>query len=216
MLQLLTLSFALFGVAFLVTGVRALRRRPIGLRAHLGGRLFRSALGCASGVVLLGAAALCATIALGVQGYQALTHEQVAVFVDVAPTGPQSFEAAFQFPDGRLARFRLLGDEIYVDAHILKWKPIANLLGLHTAYELDRVSGRYANLRDERIRPRSVHSLAAAKPVDVFDLHRRFPPFSLLVDTEYGSATFIIADRPARYEVRVSSTGLLVRRRSEL
>ena len=57
MLQLLALSFALFGVAFLVTGVRALRRRPIGLRAHLGGRLFRSALGCASGVVLLGAAA---------------------------------------------------------------------------------------------------------------------------------------------------------------
>ncbi len=216
MLQLLALSFALFGVVLVAIGVRALRRRPIGVRARLGSRLFRSAVGCVSGVVLLGTAALCSTIALGVQGYRALTHEQVAVFVDVAPTGPQSFEAAFQFPDGRRARFRLLGDEIYVDAHILKWKPIANLLGLHTAYELDRVAGRYANLRDERLRPRSVHSLAEPKPVDVFDLHRRFPPFSLLVDTEYGSATFIVADRPARYEVRVSTTGLLVRRRSKL
>ncbi len=216
MLHMLALSFTLLGVVFLTVGVRALRRRPIGLRARLGGRLFRSAVGCALGLVLLGAAALCSTIAVGVQGYRALTHEQVAVFVDVAPTGPQSFEAAFRFPDGRRARFRLLGDEIYVDAHILKWKPIANFLGLRTAYELDRVAGRYATLRDERLRPRSVHSLAAAKPVDVFDLHRRFPPFSLLVDTEYGSATFIVADRPASYEVRVSSTGLLVRRRSDL
>ncbi len=216
MLQLMALSAALFGVVLLAIGMRAFRRRPIGVRARLGGRLFRSAVGCISGVALLVTAALCSTIALGVQGYRALTHEHVAVFVDVAPTGPQSFEAVFQFPDGRRARFRLLGDEVYVDAHILKWRPIANLLGLHTAYELDRVSGRYASLRDERLRPRSVHSLAAAKPVDVFDLHRRFPPFSLLVDTEYGSATFIVADRPARYEVRVSTTGLLVRRRSEL
>ena len=206
MLQTLALSFAVLGAALVMLGVRALRRR----------RLFGSAISCAFGVALLLTAALCSTIALGTQGYRALTHEQLVAFVDVAPTGPQSFEAAFRFPDGRRARFRLLGDELYVDAHILKWRPIANLLGLHTAYELDRVAGRYASLRDERLRPRAVHSLAAAKPVDMFDLRRRFPPFSLLVDAEYGSATFIVADRPASYEVRVSTTGLLIRRRAKL
>ena len=203
---MLALAFALSGAVLLMLGLRALWR----------GSLFGSAFRCTFGVVLLLGAALFSTIFLGIQGYQALIHEQVAVLVDVAPTGPQSFEAAFRFPDGRRARFRLLGDELYVDAHILKWRPIANLLGLHTAYELDRVAGRYASLQDERLRPRSVYSLASAKPVDMFDLRRRFPPFSLLVDAEYGSATFVIADRPASYEVRVSTTGLLIRRRWKL
>jgi hypothetical protein len=34
---------------------------------------------------------------------------------------------------------------------------------------------------------------------------------SLLVDAEYGSATFIEVRSPAVFEVRVSTTGLLVR-----
>jgi hypothetical protein len=34
---------------------------------------------------------------------------------------------------------------------------------------------------------------------------------SLLVDAEYGSATFIDVQSPAVFEVRVSTTGLLVR-----
>ena len=32
-----------------------------------------------------------------------------------------------------------------------------------------------------------------------------------LVDAEYGSATFVAATRPATFEVRVSTTGLLAR-----
>jgi hypothetical protein len=86
------------------------------------------------------------------------------------------------------------------------------VLGLHTAYELDRVAGRYATLEDEQERPRSVFSLAADKPVDMFHLRRRFWLFRPVLDTEYGSATFVPADRPATYELRVSTTGLLIRR----
>src|SRR6267378_2754935 len=38
-----------------------------------------------------------------------------------------------------MATYPISGDEIYVDARILKWHALANLLGLSTAYELDRV-----------------------------------------------------------------------------
>ncbi len=106
---------------------------------------------------------------------------------------------------------RLAGDELYVDAQILKWTPLANLLGLHTAYDLDRVAGRYRGLDDERERPRTVFSLARERRFDLFELRRRLPGLSLLVDAEYGSATFLVADRPASYELRVSTTGLLIR-----
>jgi hypothetical protein len=47
--------------------------------------------------------------------------------------------------------------------------------------------------------------------VDAFALRRRYAWLAPLVDAEYGSATFIAATYPARYQVRVSTTGLLVR-----
>ena len=47
--------------------------------------------------------------------------------------------------------------------------------------------------------------------VDLFDLRRSHTWLDFLVDAEYGSATFIDVQSPALFEVRVSTTGLLVR-----
>ena len=44
-----------------------------------------------------------------------------------------------------------------------------------------------------------------------FSLARRFRLLRPLVDAEYGSAAFVAATRPVEYEVRVSTTGLLMR-----
>ena len=101
----------------------------------------------------------------------------------------------------------------YVDAHVLKWRPIGTLLGLETVYELDRISGRYQSLTDEQTQERTVYSLAANKPFDAFDLARRYWVLRPFVDAEYGSATFIgaTARGGSTYELRVSTTGLLVR-----
>src|SRR5467141_3261981 len=91
------------------------------------------------GALLLCLAALGATIAAGIQGYRALTYEEVAATVKTEPVGPQRFRATIVLPDQRLAMYELAGDAFYVDAHILKWHSLANLLGVRTAYELDRV-----------------------------------------------------------------------------
>ena len=87
------------------------------------------------------------------------------------------------------------------------------LLGLETVYELDRIAGRYQTLGDEQTQQRTIYSLAADKPFDAFDLARRYWVLRPFVDAEYGSATFISATAPGggTYEVRVSTTGLLVR-----
>jgi hypothetical protein len=148
---------------------------------------------------------------VGLRGYQALTHEEVVAIVNTVPDGPHRFRATFHFNDGTRREFRLAGDELYVDAHILKWKSIANLLGLHTEYELDRVSGRYRAIDDERSGQRTIYSLSEESPIDLFGMRRRFPRLAPIVDAEYGSASFIAADQPARYELRVSTTGLLLR-----
>src|SRR2546426_976866 len=72
------------------------------------------------------------------------------------------------------------------------------------------VAGRYNAVADERARPHTAYELARSKPVDLFFIARR-RLLGPLVDAEYGSATFVAATRPATFEVRVSTTGLLAR-----
>jgi len=200
-LLLLGLLFALLALGFLWAGLRSFRER-----GYLGGLV-----GTLATLLFLALAALCAAIAAGMRGYRALTREEVAAVVRVRPTGPQSFRAAFRFPDGTRRTFDLAGDQIYVDARILKWKPILNVLGLHTAYELDRVGGRYRDLDEERTRPRTVYSLGRDRSVDLFELRKRLPFLAPLVDATYGSGTFVAARDTATLEIRVSTSGLLVR-----
>jgi hypothetical protein len=194
--------FAVLGVAMFIAAIAALRRK----------RPLRSTMRLLWALVFLAGALASGAIALGVQGYRALTHEEIAAMVRTEPLGPNRFQAQFRFPDGREVAYTLSGDELYVDARILKWRPWANIFGLHTAYELDRVAGRYQDLAQEQQQPRTVQSLAADREVDLFKLRRRYVLLSPLLDAEYGSATFAAADMPAQYEVRVSTTGLLIRK----
>jgi len=103
----------------------------------------------------------------------------------------------FDFLTAMKRHTSLAGDALYVDAHILKWKPIVNILGLHTAYELDRVAGRYMDLKEERESIRTVFLLSRDKPLDMFTLRQRYSLLRPLLDAEYGSASFINSDKPA-------------------
>jgi hypothetical protein len=189
------------GAGLILAGVLALvRLRPM-----------RFAMRTLAGLLLLSLAGVAGAVLVGIQGYRALTREDLAARVSVRPTGPQSFAATVRYPDGREAGFQLAGDEIYVDARILKWKPIANVLGLHTGYELDRVAGRYRDVEQERSARRTVYPLGEEKPVDLFGLRRRHAFLAPLLDAEYGSATFVQVAQPAELEVRVSTSGLLIR-----
>lgn len=183
----------------------------LGIAALLRAKPVRFAVRTLAGLLFISVGGLAGTIAVGIQGYRALTHEDVAARILVKPTGPQRIAATFRFPDGTEKTFQLAGDEIYVDAHILKWMPLANLLGLHTAYELDRVAGRYHAIEQERAAARTLHALGQAKPVDLFALRRRHTLLAPLLDAEYGSATFVPVTQPAELELRISTTGLLIR-----
>ena len=200
-LFILAAACAIAGTILVLAGLAALWRA----------RLLRFAGRTLFGLLFLALGALASTIAVGIQGYRALTREELAAQIVVTPLGTQRFRATFRYPDGRQAAYELAGDEIYVDAHILKWKPVANFLGLHTAYELDRVAGRYQAIKEERDGPRTVHSLGRERLVDLYGLRRRHQFLAPLLDAEYGSATFVPVTHPAEFELRVSTTGLLIR-----
>jgi hypothetical protein len=200
-LVVLSLGFAAFGVVLVGLAARAFRAR----------RWIGTALSALAGALLLSVSTLAAVLSVSVRGYRALTSEEVAMTVTTVPTGPHAFQAYVEFPDGRDTTLAVRGDQVLVDARILKWRYVGNLLGLHTQYALDRLTGRYVDIDDERGLERTVHSLGAREPLDLFDLAQRYSPLRFLVDAEYGSATYIEVREPARFQVTVSTTGLLVR-----
>jgi hypothetical protein len=199
------IAFALLALALILAAASAWRKR----------HRVNSLVGFLAAALFLTLGLLCGAITAGIRGYRAFTHEAVAATIKTEPIvgTPQRFRATVTLSDSSVHMFDLAGDAVYMDAHVLKWRPIGTLLGLQTAYELDRIAGRYQTLGDEQTRARTVYSLAARKPFDAFDLARRYWVLRPFVDAEYGSATFIGATAPggATYEVRVSTTGLLVR-----
>jgi hypothetical protein len=194
-------ALGVVGILLILSGLAALvRLRPM-----------RFAFRTVFGLLLVSLGALSGGVGIGMRGYRALTREDVAARVAVRPLGAQRFEATFTVPDRPDMTFVLAGDQVYVDAHILKWTPMANMLGLHTAYELDRVAGRYDDIQQERTAERTVFPLGEEKPVDLFTLRRRYTALAPLLDAEYGSGTFVPVNRAATFEVRISTTGLLIR-----
>ena len=201
-LTIVALVFALLAVAFLWVAVTALRQR----------QLARGAIALLTGLLALALAGLAAAVTIGVKGFRALTKEELAARVRTEPIGPQRFRATVELPGGPGGQFEISGDALYIDAHILKWKPIVNLLGLHTGYELDRVGGRYDAVADEQGKEHSIFPLRPERAVDVFGFVRRHPRIlAPLVDAQYGSGTFVGAGRPGRFDVMVSTSGLLIR-----
>ena len=192
------------GALILASGIIALRRaKPL-----------RFTLRALTGLLILAVGALVAALGAGLQGYRALTREEIAARIDVRPVGPQRFEATVRIADRPETTYVIAGDQLYVDAHVLKWKPFANVLGLHTAYELSRIAGRYEDIEQERSSERTVHSLAPDRRIDLFALRRKHEMLAPLMDAEYGSGTFVAIKRRTMLEVRVSTTGLLIREAS--
>src|SRR5919108_3765709 len=113
-LVLVMAAFGLLSVILLVAALMAVRQQ----------RWFRTSATLTLAFLFLALAALAATLGVATQGYRALTREVVATVVVTRPTGPERFTATFMFPDGRRATYDLMGDALYVDAHIVKWHPL--------------------------------------------------------------------------------------------
>jgi hypothetical protein len=192
---------ALLGILFLISAVRRLRRRRI-----LGGM----AHGVTAIIIALGV--VCAAlIGLNLRTYQRLSFEQPAGELQLTRTGDRQYNGVLAYPSGARDSFALRGDEWQIDARMLKWTAFANLVGFDAAYRLERISGRYANIDDERSQPRTVYELASPGRIDPWELVHRYRSWVPWIDAMYGSATYLPMSDGALYEIKVSQSGLVAR-----
>jgi hypothetical protein len=184
-------------------------------------RLFRARFIAATGSGLMGAlllavAGLLFVVSLNLHTYNRLTHEQPVAEIVFEARGPQRYRATLaQVPSGEMQMFMLAGDEWQLDARVLKWKGWANLLGLDAQYRLERVSGRYRAIEQERNDERTVYALSENPGVDVWTLSVDNPRWLPFVDAIYGSATYLPMADGARYEVAITQSGLIARPMNE-
>jgi hypothetical protein len=200
-LNALIAVFGLIGLFLLIVAVRRFRVM------NVGSGVFSSTLG----VVFLALAAAVFALVLDLRTYQRLTAEAPVGELDLSLIAPHQYDAVFTYPNGTVAVFYLRGDEWQVDARILKWQGTVNLLGFDAAVRLDRISGRYSEIADERGQPRTVYQLSSPNALDLWELAHRYHRLLPWVDALYGSATFLPMADKGSYEISASQTGLIAR-----
>jgi hypothetical protein len=200
-LNALIAVFGLVGLLLLIVAARRFRVMNVGsgVGSMIGALLF----------FVLAAAAF--ALAFDLRSYQRLTSEAPAGELDLTRVAPHQYDAVLTYPDGTVALFFLRGDEWQVDARILKWQSAINLVGFNTAFRLDRISGRYTNIEDERAEPRTVYALRPPAIIDLWDLAHRYHRWLPWVDALYGSATYLPMADKGSYQISASQSGLIAR-----
>lgn len=207
--QALILGIALLGVLlafpFFLAAIRRMRRL----------KLVRGALLLLTGGIVILLAAGAGLVAANLFTYARLTHEQEAARVATSRLGERHFAVSVRREGSAAKRYELRGDEWQIDARVLKWRAMGNLLGFDTVYRLERLSGRYGYIAEERSAPRTVHGLAEDPGMDLWTLARRYQRYLPIADALYGSAAYVPMADGAEYVVSVSTSGLVVRPANE-
>jgi len=100
--QLATSPFTL--AAFVLLALGALLA-VAGVAALFRARPLRFAVRTLAGLLLVALGTLSGAVGAGMQGYRALTREDLAARLAVKPTGEQRFSVTLTYPDGRTERY---------------------------------------------------------------------------------------------------------------
>ena len=139
--------------------------------------------------------------------YLELAGDTQVATLSLRQVEPQRYSVRLETPDGTHRSFELRGDEWQLDARVIRWKLPALLAGAPNLYRLERLSGRYGDVKQEIEAQRSAHDLAAAAFPDLWTLKRQFPEYLPFVDADYGSAAYLPMLDGARYEVTLGASG---------
>ena len=185
-------------------------------------RLFRGKILLAGIHGISGMATLCIgilliAISLNIHTYQRLTHEQEIAHLTFRKISPQNYNVTIDFIHRGLQQdYNIKGDEWQLDARILRWSPIVQVMGLDAQYRLERLSGRYKDLNLERSSRRTVYSISNEAGLDIWSLAYQYKKWIPWIDAYYGNAVYLPMVDGGIYSLSVNQSGLVARPVNEL
>lgn len=204
--RFLIVAIALIGLLLFLMALRHLWRR----------RLISGTLEGLTGLLLLALSMLAGALFINLLTYDRLTHEKQIAEIRFQARAPQLFWAYVAPAKKDPGIFEMRGDEWQMEARVLKWRRMALVFGFDTVYRLDRLSGRYHDIHQERSGPRTVYSLSEEPGLDIWTLVRRHARWIPWVDTFYGSATYMPMADGAHYGIFISASGLFARPQNDI
>lgn len=148
--------------------------------------------------------------------YQRLTHEREIAILSVVKVAEQSYTVTLQDPSSESSWnsevFLIQGDEWQLEARILKWKGWANLIGLDSYYQLDRIRGRYRSIEQETSQQPTIYEVPnESRGVNLWRLKKIMKSKLPFLDAYYGQAVFLPLQHGAEFIISINQSGLLAR-----
>lgn len=146
--------------------------------------------------------------------YQRLTHEAVIGDVYLRELAPRKYQLSLALSETDTDQYYyvLEGDQWQLDARILKWKGWANLIGLDSYYQLDRLSSRYRDIDEASRRVPSLHDLRkTSRGLDVWKLKQSLRDKLAFIDTQFGQGVYMPMVDGGHYRISVGQGGMIVR-----
>ncbi|ASP39719.1 hypothetical protein CHH28_14000 [Bacterioplanes sanyensis] len=169
---------------------------------------FRQWLKGTAGMISLALCVWLLLAALDLWSYQQLQRQHAIATVSVFKVEEQLYDLTLVDQQGTEQRFEIHGDQWQLDVRLLHWRgPIAAMADT-PLYRLERLSGRYLTLEQERNAERSVYTLEESYWVDVWQSLRHLP---LWLQPEFGSAVYMPLVNGAVYAVEAGGRGLTVK-----
>ncbi|MCQ4297348.1 hypothetical protein NAU58_17365 [Pseudomonas stutzeri] len=183
----------------------------VALRLLLGGTWLMGWLRGTCGFVVLALAGLIAMLGYDVSTYTALPSEEPLVTLSFHAQAPQRYEVRLE--QGNKTRTATLeGDLWQLDLHVLRWKSLAELIGLESGYRLERLSGRYLAVEQQNL-SRHGRVLLSEKPlgVDIWQTLELGQRDMHLFDAQLLRVDYMPIADGAAYAVELAPTGLIAR-----
>jgi len=192
----------LIGLLLAMTGFARLRQK----------RFLSAGIYSSFSTVMLVLSVALIALSINLYTYNRISHEQDVAEIVFKQLGPQHYSATVSLADEHQnTEYMIKGDEWQLDARIIKWNISMNLAGLDSLYRLDRISGRYRDVEEEKTETRTVYSLTRNEGLDIWSLTKHYPSWLPWIDAYYGSATYLPMQDGARFKITLSQTGLLAR-----
>jgi hypothetical protein len=176
-------------------------------------------------VGFLGLAAAVALAGLNIQTFHRLTYERPVATVKFAAVDGEtdkylvtgSFAGGEPLVQGNGEPIILSGDQFAMGAQVIKFKPLANVVGYDSIYRLDYIEGRMARrFSAEAVSEATTNGLDLANRVGL-DMHGHAQKFGKQfgIDAEYGSATYQPMGDGFEFTIKITQDALIARPSAE-
>ncbi len=150
-------------------------------------------------------------LAYDLAGYSVWSKGNTIATISTNRLGEQEFQVDVAVQGRDIQRFVIKGDLWQLDARVIAWPAWMSIVGISTGYRLDRISGRYLSLEDERTKVRTVFNVASG--AQTMDAWRAAQSYDFLPTrmVNHGSGTYMPMTDGAIFEVHLGETSLLGR-----